>query len=400
MMKSLPKSTIPSKIRLSRTYGNELSRRIKEAEILNLVARETNLRRSLEQVLLSIAPQLRQLIPLNRCHLVRLKANSITCNPVCADCQIHLASCQQIVLDAIRDNRLVYVQSRCQHTQLSAYQVIIPVIRNDQVFGALLICNDKLCNYSPSQERFLLQFRDQIAVSMENLQLYDEVLQAEIEKLSLVGELAAGAAHEIRNPLTAIRGFVQIFQTSETGNSLNGEYFSIILEEIDRIEQIVRELLLLAKPLKHKWVKRSISELLSSLNMLIESQAHLNDILVEMKFAPNLPEVYMDPDQLKQVFLNLIQNAIEAMPTGGKLSINAKQSYGFIVVEIKDTGTGIPPESLDKIFHPFYTTKESTKGTGLGLSISSRIVQSFGGTLKVKSKLGSGTVFTVRLPHA
>lgn len=386
-------------IKLSRSSYKELNRRIKQGDLLNRIARESNLRSPIEQVLRAITPDLQQTVPFKCFDLLRFENGSLTSCGISSSCQAPILRFYDTIINAITLKQKIAASSHCANCSDMISHTIIPVVRNDKVYGALFICYEQPTR-SPREERFLEQLADQIAVTLENLQLYQEVLQAELEKQSLVGELAAGAAHEIRNPLTSIRGFVQIMQGQNSLETVTSEYFSIILSEIDRIEQIVRELLLLAKPHKHKWVRGSITQVLKNLTVLIESQAHLKDIVLDLSLDPDLPDIYVDPDQLKQVFLNIIQNAIDAMPNGGQLSINVQHSYSFITVEIKDTGEGIPPENISLIFHPFFTTKETTKGTGLGLSISSRIIQSFGGTIKVKSQVGQGTTFTVRIPHA
>ncbi|MDF2721028.1 MAG: hypothetical protein K0Q59_703, partial [Paenibacillus sp.] len=214
------------------------------------------------------------------------------------------------------------------------------------------------------------------------------------EKLSITGQLAAGIAHEIRNPITAIKGFIQLMNSGEGGKH---RYFDIILSEIARIELISSELLLLAKPQAVSVKPQDIVLQLTQVRTLLESQAHLNNVQMILDLNPDEAYVSCDENQLKQVWINFVKNAIEAMPGGGKLVIRLRRKGDrYITVDIKDEGCGIPQDALDKLGQPFYTTKE--KGTGLGFMVSKRIVDNHNGTITVQSKQYVGTTVTVCLP--
>jgi len=230
----------------------------------------------------------------------------------------------------------------------------------------------------------------------EQCKMEEDLLRS--EKLNLVGELAAGTAHEIRNPMTSIKGFIQLLDIKTPDKSPDKEYFKIILEEIDRANRIISEFLLLSKPQVTQREDININTLLSELGKLIESQALLHDININMQLADSPSVVSIDKEQIKQVCLNIIQNAMQAMPAGGDLFIKAgcNPGTGHVFVTVKDTGCGIPPENLPKLYQPFFTTKAD--GTGLGLTVSYRIVEDHGGHVKINSSPGKGAEFTVILP--
>ncbi|PLS02614.1 PAS domain-containing sensor histidine kinase [Neobacillus cucumis] len=215
------------------------------------------------------------------------------------------------------------------------------------------------------------------------------------EKLNVAGQLAAGIAHEVRNPLTAIKGFLQLMETEDDGNK---SYFDIIQSEMDRIELILSELLVIAKPHELKFEAVDLITLLENVKTLIETQAVINGIQIETIFNYHNFTINCDKNQLKQVFINILKNAVEAMPKGGFITMEVKQ-YGCNMVKIffKDTGYGMPPEILKRVGEPFFTTKED--GTGLGIMISKQIVENHGGTINIWSDQ-QGTMIEVLLPIA
>ncbi|WP_167577765.1 PAS domain S-box protein [Ammoniphilus sp. YIM 78166] len=220
-----------------------------------------------------------------------------------------------------------------------------------------------------------------------------EILQ-NTEKLSVAGQLAAGIAHEIRNPITAIKGFVQLMRS---GYGDREEYFKIMSSEIERIEQILSELLILAKPQVSKFEWIDLKVLLTQLITLLDTQAILNNVEIITEFPPGEIVVPCDENQLKQVFINYIKNAIEAMPAGGKLVIVVSQTNDeYVSVQFRDEGVGMPKEVLAKLGQPFYTTKE--KGTGLGYMISKKIIENHFGEVRITSEVNKGTVVDVSLP--
>ncbi|MBT9141061.1 MAG: Sporulation kinase E [Dehalococcoidia bacterium] len=224
--------------------------------------------------------------------------------------------------------------------------------------------------------------------------LENELLQ--MEKFSLVAELAAGIAHEIRNPITTLRGFLQILSKEFRHETKGEEYCTMMIEEIDRANSILKEFLLLAKPTVPKVREVDLHVVLEEIFLLIESKSLLENVTIRKCYAKKLPLVKVDPAQMKQVFLNLATNAIQGMPEGGCLTISTSEENGKAVLKFSDTGIGMEESQIKKIFDPFFTTKE--EGTGLGLTVSYRLVEAHNGKLYAESTTGKGSVFTVELP--
>ncbi|WP_246066889.1 ATP-binding protein [Paenibacillus koleovorans] len=226
----------------------------------------------------------------------------------------------------------------------------------------------------------------------------EEVLRRS-EKLSLVGQLAAGVAHEIRNPLTTLRGFIQLQQKRGVSSSY---HLDIMLSELDRINFIVSEFLVLAKPQVNKFVEVDLRDTMQDILLLLDSQANMSNVQIETRFAPELPPLTCEANQLKQVFLNVLKNGMEAMPEGGQLTIELFHAVtprsDDLVVRIIDEGCGIPQDEIAHLGEPFYTRKES--GTGLGLMVSQQIIANHKGTMRFESELGIGTTVEIRLPLA
>jgi len=219
-----------------------------------------------------------------------------------------------------------------------------------------------------------------------------EELFVRSEKLSIAGQLAAGIAHEIRNPMTAIKGFIQLIKSDFPDKP---EYFDIITSEIGRIELILSELLILAKPQTVTISTIEIHSLMNEVITLLNTEAILNNVEIITDFYEEEIYIQCEINQIKQVCINFIKNAIESMPNGGTLTIQIKLKDG-VHIRFIDEGCGIPESVLEKLGQPFYTTKE--KGTGLGYMVSKRIIENHKGTITVTSKLNEGTVFEVFLP--
>ncbi|QWV95714.1 HAMP domain-containing protein [Geomonas oryzisoli] len=218
------------------------------------------------------------------------------------------------------------------------------------------------------------------------------------EKMASVGLLAAGMAHEIGTPLAAIMGYSAILAEELTGDPEKSDYLRRIDEESRRIDRIVRGLLDYARPKRVHWEEVEIRALLEKVVELLADQGVLKHLEVSIEVEPGLATVHADPHQLEQLLINLIVNARDAMPKGGKLWLKGNRSGTEVVIEVVDNGEGMPPELLSKVFDPFFTTKEPGKGTGLGLAIAARIAESCGGRLDVQSELGKGSRFTLTLP--
>jgi two-component system, sporulation sensor kinase E len=222
------------------------------------------------------------------------------------------------------------------------------------------------------------------------------------DRLKTIGQIAAGTAHEIRNPLTAIKGFMQLLNKtlSERKMSKEQEFVGIVLSELERVNDLVSDFLLLSKPKEIKQMSMRIGRVLQEILPIIRNEARLYNVTVLYYPKQDSLPIVADKELLKQVFLNLGKNAIEAMNEGGTLIFRESSQPdrpGKIAVEICDTGTGISPDALEKVFDPFFTTKP--QGTGLGLSVCQRIIHDLGGSIDLSSD-ENGTQFTVWLPCA
>lgn len=222
----------------------------------------------------------------------------------------------------------------------------------------------------------------------------NEELLINSEKLYVAGQLAAGIAHEIRNPLTSLKGFLQLIASGRSSKN----YYDIMKSELTRIESIVSELLMLSKPQIYELSHQDIRVLIADTVTLLEAQAILHDIVIEANLGDEPLWVHGVENQLKQVFINVIKNAIEVMLDGGSIEVACmRDEDGRIVVRIADRGPGIAEDQLAKIGQPFYTTKE--KGTGLGLMVTYKIVDNHQGSVVVSSRIGEGTTFDILLPY-
>ncbi|MFC0190228.1 ATP-binding protein [Fictibacillus aquaticus] len=213
------------------------------------------------------------------------------------------------------------------------------------------------------------------------------------EKLNTIGELAASIAHEVRNPLTVVKGFLQLMERDQTLNSK--QYIPLVLSELGRAESIISDYLNFAKPEFRKMEKFNAADFLHDLALLLNPLALKNGVVIEEIYKKSVL-LYTDKSQLKQALVNMVKNAIEATDQGGKVSIILEGSNAEAFITIKDTGKGMSEEQLERIGTLFYTTKD--KGTGLGTVVSLRIIESMNGTVQYDSKKGKGTVVTVTLP--
>jgi two-component system sporulation sensor kinase A len=219
------------------------------------------------------------------------------------------------------------------------------------------------------------------------------------EKLSVVGQLAAGIAHEIRNPLTAVKGFLKLIEQQWNEKPF---YFHVLSSEIDRMELIVNELLILSKPQAHEYYQTNLRVILEQVITLLEPQAHLKNVEITAKYYTDDELcILCDENQIKQIFINFIKNGIESMANGGEILVNVtREGNGHrdgIWTTIIDQGCGISEEQLKKLGEPFYSTKE--RGTGLGFMVSQKIIESHNGTIRVTSKINEGTTVAIFLPQ-
>lgn len=281
-------------------------------------------------------------------------------------------------------------------------ELCYPIISMNRLIGILLLGGKPGTEAFSRQElSFISLLTPQTGIAMENALLYKEqrerfrrMLRA--DRLATIGELAAGAAHEIRNPLTAIKSSLQ-YLGGKNQDEAAKRLLNTALEETGRIEEILSGLLSLSRPSEIKKERHDLLENLDETLELISFQARKQKIRVVKEFPPSPIDLNGDKSQLKQLFLNLFLNSLQAMNEGGELKLEVASTDGRnVLITVSDTGEGIPEENLDRVFDPFFTTKKG--GTGLGLSICYGIVKSHEGDIEVRSKVGRGTAVLIKLP--
>ncbi|WP_404431588.1 ATP-binding protein [Sutcliffiella horikoshii] len=232
---------------------------------------------------------------------------------------------------------------------------------------------------------------------IENLNMQMQ-LQHELqrsEKLKVVSELAASVAHEVRNPMTSTRGFLQLMSQDGNLNSSQKRYIDISIEELDRAQSIIQDYLSLAKPNKQGVDRINVSKELEHVVQLMSTYTTLNNTSIRHEIEDEL-YIKANKDEMKQVLINLIKNAIEAIDKDGMVTVKASSSRGMVLIEIMDDGVGMTPQQVERLGTPFYSTKD--KGTGIGLTISFQIIELLQGKIEVTSEVGKGSIFTIKLP--
>jgi len=285
-------------------------------------------------------------------------------------------------------------------------EVCVPLNMKGRLKGVLTL-TPKISGapFSGNELEFLTTLANQMGVAIENAELYESVKSTnrelrrtqrqliQSENLATVGRLAATLAHEINNPLGIIKNYLTLL--SREGKH-NPETIEVVKEEVDRIGKIVRQLLDLSRPISESKSPTDTNRLIRETSSILKEQLLQDEISLEEDLSP-ISLVKASPGQLKQVFLNLITNAKEAMPQGGRLKISTRMENNFVEVTFSDTGKGIKEKDMEALFHTFYTTKKN--GMGLGLSICQEIIRNHGGEILVKGGKEGGAMFTIRLPE-
>jgi signal transduction histidine kinase len=284
-----------------------------------------------------------------------------------------------------------------------------------ELAGLLVVADERIEDaFSPEDVALLESLAPQIGVVMENSKLYTRM--KERDRLAVLGQMAAGLAHEIRNPLGAIKGAAQLLAEPGPRGKLpeasSQEFLGIILEEVDRLNAVVGSVLDLARDNTAAVPPVDVNSVVRRTLQVMNAEWNDDVIHVEAELEDELPRVAIAPDQLRQVMLNLLRNAAQAMKGRGTITVTTRSrpasvtrgmpanhgDGGWVGIGVRDEGPGIAPAQLKNIFLPFFTTKE--EGTGLGLAICQRIVQSAGGRIDVRTREGEGTTFDVMLPAA
>ena len=286
-------------------------------------------------------------------------------------------------------------------------EVSIPLISKGKLIGIInLSYKFNRDIYSHEDIQLLTTLANQMAVAIENARLYDDLKKSKsyirrADRLASLGTLTAGISHEIRNPLVAIKTFTQLLPERLEDEEFRGEFLKIASGEVDRISSLVNELLEFARPFDPKLELEDVNAILDGMILLVSTETKKKQIELTKNYASDLPSIQIDREQMKQVFLNILLNAIEATAQNGKICVGTRtfaKPAGelYVQVEFTDSGCGIPKEQLETIFDPFFTTKRA--GSGLGLSISNQIVQDHRGYIFVESQIHKGSSFFVNLP--
>lgn len=289
--------------------------------------------------------------------------------------------------------------------------ICVPMRTKERVIGMMNLASKKQMVFTTEEVRFFVSIGNTTATALENIELYQD-LNKKIEelrraneglirsaKLAAIGELAANIAYEINNPLTGVLGYATLMMSSPDVTPSQKEMLEIIEKEALRARATVKNLLDFSKPKPPMREKRDIREAIEGALSLLRRLIEIGNIELIEDYTEGIPLVEIDMDQMKQVFINIINNAIYAMPKGGRLRLRSYWREPNVMVEVIDTGIGISPEDLQRIFDPFFTTRE-WEGAGLGLSISYRILEGHGGRIEAESEIGKGSIFRVILPRA
>ena len=310
---------------------------------------------------------------------------------------------EDLELFPIEDNKAVLLREM----QLLSAKIVLPLMLRGRLVG--------LCSLGPKvgggdftqgDLELLSILGNQASVALENARLYENLKNSQsiirrADRLSSLGMLTAGLAHEIRNPLVAIRTFTQLLPDRYQDREFREEFQAIALREVDRICGLVNDLLSFARPSTPNVSLENLNEIVESIARILETEAKERGVQIERRLAANLPRIFIDQEQIKQVCMNLILNAIQSIEGDGVLEVSSRLltkngSEEFVQIGVRDSGVGIPDKDLENIFNPFFTTKK--EGSGLGLSISHQIVQEHGGYIVVESQVGKGTTFFINLP--
>ena len=286
-------------------------------------------------------------------------------------------------------------------------EMSIPLISKGQLIGMINLSHKFNKDiYSHEDIELLSTLANQTAIAIENARLYEDLRKSKsyirrADRLASLGTLTAGLAHEIRNPLVAIKTLTQLLPERLDDEEFRTQFLQIASGEVDRISSLVNELLEFARPSDPKLELENINTILDGMLLLASTETKKKQINIIKNFASDLPPVQIDREQIKQVFLNILLNAVDATRENGKITVKT-QSFikpggePFAQIEFTDTGCGIPEEYLEDIFNPFFTTKST--GSGLGLSISNQIIQDHRGYIDVESQLDKGSSFFINLP--
>ena len=321
----------------------------------------------------------------------------------------YLQKIEEIIVreELIKGAHLPELKSVIDQMSLLEAEVSIPLILKGRLIGMINLSHKFNKDiYSHEDIELLSTLANQTSIAIENAKLYEDLKQSKsymrrADRLASLGTLTAGLAHEIRNPLVTIKTFIQLLPERLEDEEFRKHFLNIASSEVDRISSLITELLDFARPSDPKLEFEDINSILDGMILLASTETKKKQINIIKNYTSNLPPIKIDREQMKQVFLNILLNSIEATPERGGITVNTRSfvkpgGEPYIQIEFTDTGRGIPAEHLEDIFNPFFTTKD--KGSGLGLSISHQIIQDHSGYIDVESELNKGTSFFINLP--
>lgn len=295
----------------------------------------------------------------------------------------------------------------------------VPAISSGKTLGVLSVYMNRVTLFSEPQVRLLRAIADQAALAIERAQLYEELkswaktLEKKVqqktqelirsqeklvraERLAATGELAAGIVHELKNPLSAIKVFTTLVEQRYQEPEFRQRFGRVVTQQLESLERLVEELLDLARPRVLKRQAVDVNQLLWEASEVLAPQMKAQKVILRRSLSSRVPLVPGDRDRLYQGFFNLLKNALEAQPQGGRISIKSQQDRRGVKITVADSGPGLPPKDLDKIFQPFYSTKKG--GSGLGLALVGRVVEEHHGQIQAQNRKEGGTRFNLFLP--
>ncbi|MEN3013112.1 MAG: ATP-binding protein [Endomicrobiia bacterium] len=415
-----------------------LNEKLQENNLLNKVIFEMNQTMELDKVLKIILESICSYLNFDRAVILILNEKNMCLEPAYGE-NIDKEKLQELFI-SLRDDDFFLVKilykntpliiKKVPTTQYSYFKditkqntlICVPLQAKKKTVGMLLADTSKSQRQLTEKDlRLLINFSNQASLAIENAKLFEtekkfkEKLQEEVEialkklqeaqkqliqseKLAALGEMAAVVSHEVRNPLSTILMSAQVLD-EEVKDEKYRKYINYIISEVKRLNKVVSEILTFSRLPKLELKLSDMHKLIDEVISFLEISDFIKyDIKCYKEYKAEISEIMVDVDQIKQVLFNIIQNACHFMLNKNirNLHITTENKNGLFVLKIKDTGTGIPPENLNKIFEPFFTTK--TKGTGLGLTISKNIIESHRGKIEVESVLGEGTTFNIFLP--
>jgi signal transduction histidine kinase/DNA-binding response OmpR family regulator len=380
--------------------------KIRELEVLYEISRQLSSMERFEEVCGFIFRHLKNIMPVEFAlwYEWRERSNQLVLN-LCLGCESTnenpTTECtQEEIADPEKINIKLQegLKSEPQFSEHLDSLVSLPIIAENSIHGVLSVGNRRKLRLSDEQIRLLSIIISQLASVFER-----QKSLLNINRLVTMGNLVSEITHDVKKPLTNIRGTLQVLRVKLPNLKEEDKYFNLVEEEIFRLDELLKEIVNFSNPHKFEMEKRDLSSILDRTLKLVERDLSSSRITLKKEYRQGY-HVLADKNQIMEVFLNIILNAIEAMPQGGELKVQTfrhrdeKTGKDYVDTTITDTGCGIPPESINQIFERYYTTKK--EGTGLGLAVVERVVKAHDGCVTVKSETGKGTSFSISLPAA